>query len=181
LDWTVAVVALVFAIRGAWQGTVRQVMSLAGVLGGLWSAWAVSQWVEAHWHGARPAAVFWTLRWVVAILVGCAVASFFTWFGIRLREGVKSADLGWLDRLGGLVFGAGLGACVSCAALIGLLLTPWPRGMAGEVKKARVTAPLLSGAQNLLDHGDRYIPGSAELHHLLQSAERRDQDPHTTS
>ncbi|HTO90888.1 MAG TPA: CvpA family protein [Candidatus Sulfotelmatobacter sp.] len=181
MDWTFAIVALVFAIQGARQGTIRQVMTLAGVFGGFGSAWVVSQWVAAHWHGARPAAVFWVLRWVVAILAGCAVASLFTWLGGRLREGIKTTDLGWLDRLGGLVFGAGLGACLSCAALIGLLLTPWPRGMSEEVRKARVTAPLLSGAESLLDHGDRYIPGGSQLHHLLQSAERRERNPRTAS
>lgn len=118
---------------------------------------------------------------MVAILAGCAVASLFTWVGGRLREGIKSTDLGWLDRLGGLVFGAGLGACLSCAALVGLLLTPWPRGMPEEVRKARVTAPLLSGAESLLNHGDRYIPGSSELQHLLHSAERRERNPRTAS
>ena len=173
--------ALLFAIQGARQGTIRQAMSLAGALGGLWTAWAISQWVAAHWHGARPAVLFWVLRWVVAILAACAVASFFAWVGGRIREGVQSVDLGWLDRLGGLVFGAGLGACLASAVLVGLLLTPWPPGIAGEVERARVTAPLLAGAEHLLNSGDRYIPGGLELHRLLRDAERRAHSGRTES
>ena len=181
LDWTVAIFALLFAIQGARQGTIRQAMSLAGALCGLWSAWTISQWVAAHWQGARPAVVFWVLRWVVAVLAGCAIASFFSWAGGRIREGVQSADLGWLDRLGGLVFGAGVGACLACAALVGLLLTPWPPGIASEVARARVTAPLLAGAEHLLNGGDRYIPGGPELHRLLRDAERRGRDGRAAS
>jgi hypothetical protein len=90
-----------------------------------------------------------------------------------MREGAQSADLGWLDRLGGLVFGASLGTCLAGAALVGLLLMPWPPGIAAEVARARVTAPLLSGAEHLLNGGDRYIPGGTELHRLLRDAERR--------
>ena len=86
LDWALALLVLMFAVRGIFRGSVRQVFAFLGVIGAVWIAMIVSRWVEAHWQGARPAVVFVVLRWVVAGLAALAVASLVTWWGERSEE-----------------------------------------------------------------------------------------------
>lgn len=167
------VAVLVFAIHGLRQGTLRQICSLLGMLGGLWSLYAVSQWVGSHWQGARPAVIFWVLRSLVALLAGTAVAALFHWLGESLAEGVKGTGVGWLDRSGGFCFGAGLGACVVIAALVAMLLVPWPRQAAGIAARARVTAPAVAGTGWLFARCERLVPGGDSLLRVLRDAERR--------
>src|SRR6267378_851783 len=86
LDWALALLVLMFAVRGIFRGSVRQVFAFLGGIGAVWIAMIVSRWVEAHWQGARPAVVFVVLRWVVAGLAALAVASLVTWWGERSEE-----------------------------------------------------------------------------------------------
>ena len=96
---------MVFAIRGLIRGSVRQVFGLLGFAVGLWVAVQVSRWVGAQWLGARPAVVFWVLRWLVAALAGLVVASLFQWWGSLLGKAVQAGPAGWLDRVLGVRWG----------------------------------------------------------------------------
>jgi uncharacterized membrane protein required for colicin V production len=163
----------VFAIRGARRGTARQLFGLLGVLGGLWSAAVVSQWVGQHWQGARPAVVFWVLRWLVAALAGLAVAALVQFLGDR-KPGAGQADSpGWLDRTGGFVIGAALGAFVVAAAILLMLVTPWPREAARVAVRARATAVVLPAMQRVAGWSVRLGPGSESLRRIVSDAEQR--------
>ena len=164
---------LVLAIRGLVQGTIRQVFALLGVVLGFWSLCAVSQWVGSHWQGARPAAVFWALRWLVALMAGLAAASLFQWFGELLSGAVQKSLVGWLDRLGGFLVGAGIGACIAAVALVAMLAIPWPRYAAGWAAQARSTPKVLRGADWAVARIGPFVPGSDGLKGVLQNAERR--------
>ncbi len=133
---------------------------------------AVSQWVGAHWSGARPAVVFAVLRWLVALLAGCAVLAVFQIVGERIGEGLHKTLLGPLDRFGGLLVGALSGAFVVVIALVVLLLTPWPREAALWAKEARITPPLLSQTRNILAFDD-HIPGLKGVRHAVDRASLR--------
>src|SRR5438874_742544 len=87
-----------FALRGLFRGTVGQLFGLLGLIAGLYTAAWMGQWVGHHWNGARPAAVFWLLRWLVAILGGLAVASLFEWMSHLAREAIHETPAKWLDR-----------------------------------------------------------------------------------
>ncbi len=164
---------LAFAIRGFFRGAVAQVMSLLGVAAGLWVVVLVSQWVGAHWQGARPAVVFWALRWLVAMLGGLAVAGLFQWVGKRLRDAFHAGPAGGLDRAGGVVVGAGLGLTwTTCLVAVALLL-PAPRGLGEPVAHARLASPLVRAAARACGVAERYVPDCRWLGERFLAAERR--------
>ncbi|MBI1797590.1 MAG: CvpA family protein [Candidatus Eisenbacteria bacterium] len=167
------VLVLLFAIGGFLRGTVAQVFVVVGVVAGWWLAGFVSHWVGDHWRGARPAAVFWTLRWVVAALAGLAVAALFQWWGERLGKSVREGPLGWLDRGGGLVVGAVVGAVV-CAFLMLAALTLDRPGRPGEdVARMRLGPATMSTAAMACGCGARYVPGSSWLQQRFLAARQR--------
>jgi hypothetical protein len=135
---------------------------------------AVSQWVGAHWVGARPAAVFTVLRWLVAMLAGFAVLAILQLMGERIGEGVHKTALGLLDRLGGFVLGTAFGAFFLVAVLVGMLLTPWPREAARWAREAQVTQPLLAKTRSILTVDDHdHIPGLKGVRRALDRASLR--------
>src|SRR5258706_15304763 len=125
LDWVILVLVFSFAIRGLARGTLGQIFGLAGLIAGLWTASWVSQWVGAHWESARPAAVFWALRWLVAILAGLAAASLFEWLSHHVREAVDASPAKWLDRPGGMLGGGGAGGFVGGRGEGGVGVSSW--------------------------------------------------------
>lgn len=167
------VLVLLFAVRGFLRGTVAQVFVVLGVCAGLWVAGVVSRWLGGHWQGARPFLAFLALRWLVAALAGLALASAFQWWGDRLGQAVRKGPLGWLDRGGGTVVGAGLGALVSAFILLGALTIERPRAAHLAAARARVGAPTMGAAAGLCSFGEAYLPGSGWLKRRFLAAERR--------
>ncbi|MBI5708933.1 MAG: CvpA family protein [Candidatus Eisenbacteria bacterium] len=162
-----------FAIRGFFRGAVVQAMGLLGVAAGLWVAVLVSQWVGAHWQGARPAVVFWVLRWLVALLGGMAVAASFQWIGRRLRDALRAGPVGGLDRAGGVAVGAGLGLVwMTCLVAVALLL-PASWGLGAPVARAHLPSPLLRAAARACGVAERYVPECRWLGERFLAAERR--------
>ena len=161
-----------FALQGIREGAIRQASSLLGWICGYVSFIAVSQWVGAHWVGARPAVVFAVLRWLVALLTGFAVLAIFQLIGERWAESVRDSAFGGLDRLAGFFLGILAGAFVLVLVLIGLLLTPWPREAARWATEAHITEPLLSNTRHLLANDD-HIPGLKGVRTALDRASLR--------
>lgn len=175
MDWAVALVVLVFAIRGLIRGTVRQIFGLLGLVAGLWAAGWVSQWVGAHWQHARPAAVFWVLRWIVAGLAGLALASLFEWCGHLIATAVKAGPFAWLDRVGGFAIGSTLAMLVVSLALVTLLHAPWSDGLRGWASKGRVVRPLMQGGARASEWASPALPrGSWLRDRFLEGARRAD-------
>ena len=162
-----------FAVRGLIRGTVAQVFGFLGVLAGLWAAAWTSQWVGQHWQGARPTVVFLALRWLVAGLVGLAIASLFQWWGDSLGQAVKGSVIGWLDRLGGFVAGIGIGWVVVVFLVLGLLAAPLPRRWSVRVAEAKATVPLMRSGATACAIGHSYLPGGNWLQQQFLSAEER--------
>jgi uncharacterized membrane protein required for colicin V production len=173
LDWIVLASVLIFAIRGFLRGTVAQVFVVLGVLGGLWAAGWVSQWVGQHWQGARPAVVYLILRWLVAALAGMAIAALFQWWGEQLGGAVKSGPLGFVDRIGGFAVGAALGLVVVCFVVMAGLLLRQPERLTAPVARMRLAAPLMGGAEQVCDLGGGAIPGGPWLKERFTAARRR--------
>ena len=172
LDWIVLVVVLLFAVRGLLRGTIAQTFSILGVVGGLWAAGWVSQWVGEHWTGARPAVVFLVLRWLVAALAGTAVAALFQWWGEKIGGVVKSGPLGFLDRAGGWGVGAVIGLVVVTFAIMAMVLVTWSP-VNRPALQMKLAGPLMAGARFVCALGEPTIPGSTWLMHRFSSAHRR--------
>ena len=146
---------------------------IAGLVLGAWAAGWVSQWVGEHWQGARPAVVFWVLRWLVGLLAGLSVLAVAHWSGERVRSAWRDGPLGWLDHLLGVGAGAVLGALV--VALLLLAVVRWfpggelPRGL----KVSRLSLPVVEQSERLCDSVARVIPASGWLRHEFTLAARR--------
>jgi uncharacterized membrane protein required for colicin V production len=146
------------------------VFGLLGVLGGLWAAGWVSQWVGAHWQHARPAVVFFALRWLVALLGGLAVASALEWCGGMLADAVKGTAVGWLDRFGGLLLGAALGLAVVMAALLLMFSVRWPREPGAWAAAARSSAALMRAGAEAAAWAAPVLPRGRWLHQRFVEA-----------
>jgi uncharacterized membrane protein required for colicin V production len=173
LDGLIVLLVAIFSLRGLFRGTIGQVFSLLGFITGLWGAGWVAQWVGQHWQSARPAVVFLGLRWLVAALAGLAIATLFQWWGTSLGGAVKKSPFGWLDRLGGMLLGAGLGLVVASLVMLGALLTTWPHGVGRTAARSWSAVPLMAGGAGLCSLGDRYFPGSDWLRQRYLKAGRR--------
>ena len=162
-----------FAVRGAFRGAVMQLFWIAGLVVGAWAAGWVSQWVGEHWQGARPAVVFWVLRWLVGLLAGVSVLALAQWSGERVRSVWRDGPLGWLDHLLGVAAGAVFGSLV--VALLLLAVVRWfphgdlPHGLVGS----RLSLPVVEEGGRLCDSAARVVPASGWLRREFTLAARR--------
>ncbi len=176
-----AIALLVFAIRGAFRGSIRQVFGLCGVLVGLWVAGWMAQWVGAHWQHARPAVLFVVLKWLVAGLAGLAASSAFEWIGGALADSVKAGPFGWLDRLVGSVVGAALGAVVAAIVVLMMALAPWPRDLRTWTKASRGAPLLMHGGAIVSGWAGPVLPRGYWLRErFLEAARRIPRHPHAS-
>jgi uncharacterized membrane protein required for colicin V production len=164
---------VVCVIRGLIRGSVRQVFGLLGLVCGLWLAMQVSRWVGAQWLGARPAVVYWALRWLVVALAALAVASLFHWWGSVLGKAVQAGPAGWLDRVFGVVLGALIGMMWAIALVTLALFVPRLVGVRAAVTQAHTAHALVSTGARACDAVEPRVPMLHGLGRLLHEAERR--------
>jgi hypothetical protein len=138
---------------------VAQVFSALGIFAGLWTGLWVSHWLDAAWRGAQPFLVFLVLRWIVAGLVGVALATLLQWCGDRLGRLVQAGPMAWLDRGGGFSIGAFFGLVTIAMAMMVSLLVREPRGLSQSVAAARTAEPMMATAAEACSLSSRYLPG----------------------
>jgi uncharacterized membrane protein required for colicin V production len=164
---------VVFVIRGVIRGSVRQVFGLLGLVCGLWLAVQAYRWVGAQWLGARPAVVYWMLRWLVAALAGLVVASLLHWWGSLLGKAVQAGPAGWLDRVFGVLLGALIGMMWALALVTLALFAPRLVGVRVAVTHALTAHALVSTGARACDAIEPRVPMLHGLGRLLHEAERR--------
>ena len=164
---------MVFAIRGLIRGSVRQVFGLLGFVGGLWLALWVYRWVGAQWLGARPAVVYWALRWLVVALAALAFASLLRWWGSLLGKAIQAGPAGWLDRVLGVPLGAMIGMTWAIALVTLALLAPGSLRLRAAVTRARTAHALVSTGARACDAVEPRVTMLHGLGRLLHEAERR--------
>jgi hypothetical protein len=133
----------------------------------------VSRWVGARWAGARPAVVFWGLRWLLAGIAALLVASLFHWWGCSLRKAIHAGPGGAVDRILGLPLGAMIGMGWAIAVLVVALLSPRSFGLGAELSRARTPHALVSLGAQACDVAERRVPILHRLGRWLHEAERR--------
>ncbi len=124
-DLLIASVSAYCLIRGVFRGLIREAASILGVLGGFWCAYTfypaggrlLSGWID------DPA-----VRNLVAfLLLFCAVLVAVNAVALVLNYLTRLVLLGWLNRLGGLAFGAA--KAVLIASILFLAFTAFlPKG-----------------------------------------------------
>ncbi len=123
LDVVVLALLGVAALRGVFHGLVREVFSLAGLVGAVWVARALGDSAAAalapHLPGFPPVVV----RGVAMTGIGIGVLFAVAIVRALARRGAEAAGLGFVDRLGGGLLGAAEGALVAALLLAALLAT----------------------------------------------------------
>jgi hypothetical protein len=117
--------------------------------------------------------VFWTLRWLVAVLAGMSLLAVAQWSGERIAEGLKDGPFGWLDRILGVAAGAALGAMVVAF----LVLTTVRLTSYGEVTAAfaasRLSLPVAQQAEKACARWGRVLPSGPWLRQEFALASHR--------
>jgi hypothetical protein len=167
------VLVLLAAIRGYLRGTVAQVFVVMGLVAGFYVALWISRWMGGHWSGARPAAVYLLLRWMVAGLVGLALATAFRWWGSSMAKAVREGPLSWVDRGIGMLIGGAIGATVCALGLLGALQFDQPNGPGVYAARARVGPSAMGAAASVCGLGETFLPGCKWLKKEFQAAEER--------
>lgn len=124
-DIVVAVILAYSLIRGLFRGLVKELASIIGVLGGFFAAYSFYGVAAGYLSGlvSNPA-----YRNILAFLViFCVVMILVNVLAIIIKYVLKIVFLGWLDRLGGVTFGAVKGVLI--VSVIFLALTAFlPKG-----------------------------------------------------
>jgi membrane protein required for colicin V production len=112
LDIIIIAISLVLAFFGLRNGLIKAIFSLAGLVGGILLAGRYYHAISALFFqdsaGAEVGAYILIL--VVSIVVATLLASV-------LERALSLVMLGWVNRLGGAIFGLAVGLLVSAAVL----------------------------------------------------------------
>jgi membrane protein required for colicin V production len=90
-------------IRGLFRGLVKEASSIIGVLGGFFAAYSFYGLLAGYLSGVVSNPSYRNLLAFVSIF--CAVVVLVNVLAIIIKYLLKIVFLGWLDRLGGVVFG----------------------------------------------------------------------------
>jgi hypothetical protein len=167
------VLLAVLTVRGLLRGTIAQVFAFLGMGFGAWALLLVGAWIGQHWQGAKPAAVFLTLRWLVAALAGLAVAAVFEWWGATAAKAAHDGPFGWLDRVVGGAIGAATGLVLAALLTVMMLQGPMLAVSGNVALHGLCSPPLVRGGVAVTRAVGPGVPGSAWLHQKFVSAARR--------
>lgn len=144
-DIIVVVILAYSLLRGLFRGLLKEAASVAGVLGGFFLAYGFYATVAGYLTGlvSNPA-----YRNILAFLaIFCLVVIAVNVVAVIVKYLMRIVFLGWLDRLGGFVFGAAKGVLI--VSVIFLALTAFlPKGT--PLIRDSATAPFVAVvAENL--------------------------------
>ena len=120
-DWIIIVIVVISCLIGAWRGFMREAISLATWIIGLWLAWTFSSSVEPMLGGllSGPQVKVWVARLIILVLVVLAG----NLIGFVVTRAVRYSPFGVADRLLGVLFGLLRGALlIGIGVILGELL-----------------------------------------------------------
>lgn len=124
-DILILVILAYGLIRGVFRGLVREISSIIGVLGGFYAAYTyyprLAQWM-APWI-SNPA----YLNILSFIVIFSLVVTIVAILAVVIKYLLNIAYLGWIDRIGGALFGLLKGGLVCCVLFI-VLTSFLPKG-----------------------------------------------------
>ena len=116
LDIIIAIILILFAIGGFRNGIIREAFSLVAFFGGIYGAMVLSGWVGNMLGKIINVSPEW-LAVIAFMIVFIGLAILINWLGGMLAKLIESISLGFIDKIGGIVFGVAKGFL-----LIGVLI-----------------------------------------------------------
>lgn len=124
-DIIVGVILIYGLVRGLFRGLVKEVSSIIGVLGGFLAAYSFYGTAGGYLSGLVSSPAYRNL--LAFLIIFSAVVILVNVLAMVIKYLLKIVFLGWLDRLGGVVFGFIKGALI--ASVLFLALTAFlPKG-----------------------------------------------------
>ena len=116
LDIIIGIILIIFALGGLKNGIIREAFSLAAFICGIYGAMKLSDYV-GKWLGEIINVSQEWMQVISFIVVFIALALLINWLGNLLADLISSLSLGFVDKIGGFVFGIAKGFL-----LIGVLI-----------------------------------------------------------
>jgi membrane protein required for colicin V production len=140
---------LLFVIKGFLKGLVKEVCSLLGLLLGGWAAFKYDHFaaeaMKTLIHLPHGIAVFLSF-----ILIFLLVGLLFYLLGYLLTVVFKIMLLGWLNRIGGVIFGLLEGALLLCIVLYFGVSRPVPEKVKGWLSKSRTAREFIAAGGGII-------------------------------
>lgn len=108
LDIIIAIVLILFAIGGLRNGIIREAFSLLAFIGGIYGAIKFSTFVGKWLSNVINVSQEW-ISVISFIIVFIGLALIINWLGGLLANFISSLNLGFIDKIGGAVFGVAKG------------------------------------------------------------------------
>ena len=108
LDIIIGIILIIFALGGLKNGIIREAFSLAAFIGGIYGAIKLSDMV-GQWLGKLINVNEDLMSVISFIVVFIALALIINWLGNVIAGIIESVSLGFIDKLGGVVFGIAKG------------------------------------------------------------------------
>jgi membrane protein required for colicin V production len=108
LDIIIAIILILFAVGGLRNGIIKEAFSLVAFIVGIYGALKLSDWVGGLLGNLINVSHEW-MSVISFIVVFIALALLISWLGNLLSDLFASLNLGFVDKLGGLVFGIAQG------------------------------------------------------------------------
>jgi membrane protein required for colicin V production len=108
LDIIIGIILILFALGGLKNGIIREAFSLAAFIGGIYGAIKFSDYVGKWLGGLINVSAEW-MQVISFIVVFIALALLINWLGNMLADLISSLSLGFVDKIGGAVFGIAKG------------------------------------------------------------------------
>lgn len=90
-------------VRGLFRGLVKEISSIIGVFGGFYAAYTYYTVLAKYLAGLIHNASY--LNLLSFLIIFCFILIIVSVLGVIIKYLLNIAFLGWIDRLGGLVFG----------------------------------------------------------------------------
>ena len=108
LDIIIGIIWIIFALGGLRNGIIREAFSLAAFLGGIYGAIRLSDMVGKWLSNIINVNEEW-MAVISFIIVFIVLALLINWLGNLLANLIESVSLGFIDKIGGIVFGVAKG------------------------------------------------------------------------
>lgn len=157
LDISIIAVVAIAAVRGLFRGVIKELASIAAILLGGWFAYRYHADVAALLGTAIPSPVSRLLSFLLLMLLA-GLASHI--LGNLVEKVVKLALMGWVNRLGGIMFGAFEGAVLLSMFFYAVTSLPFKLQFKDEVKSHYGASMLAGFGSILLDRAKSMGPPS---------------------
>ena len=146
-DIGIAVIFAFFLIRGIFRGFIKELFSLAGVLGGFYAActyYLTAAAFLSRWVPRMP-----YLNMVAFLIIFFGVFILFSILGVGAKYLLNIVFLGWVDRFCGLLFGAAKGVLV--VSILLMALTTFLPECDAMIKSSRLSPRVMRISEKIVE------------------------------